>query len=181
MQKTQCDALPKREENNCFDAQELRKWPVGLQEFFSGDIEQQQAVESQCEGNVAEDHQVHVAVVYAIVVVVVYVETAEDQCEGGKQGPEQHELQHSDLDQAQKLTAWVEAMEEVVEGPGVLNSLLEFEGDREPSLASHIIDQQHCEAVDHEGLVAVPYHVEGLREAGVHQAQAGCYAVQGNH
>jgi len=61
MKTVQLPTLPEREKDDGLDRQKLHLWVICTEQFFGGDVEEEQSVQSQRDANVVDYRYVQVA------------------------------------------------------------------------------------------------------------------------
>ena len=95
--------LPEREEDDGLDSEELQHRAVRMEQIPSGGVEEEEAVESERDGEVVDHRDVDVALVEAPVAVLVLAHHHQEQREHRHDRLDEAELQRGLLAEAEEL------------------------------------------------------------------------------
>lgn len=79
-------ALPEGEKDDGFDHEELEHGPVGAEQVSSGEVEQEESVERQADGDVVNDGHIEVTAGNIEVSITIFAKSLQDDCNYGHQG-----------------------------------------------------------------------------------------------
>lgn len=87
--------LPEGEEDDRLHHEELEDWAVGAEQLSCGEVEKEEGIECQADGDVVDDGHVEVAAGYIKVTILVFVKGLKDDCADRHEGLHHTELQGS--------------------------------------------------------------------------------------
>lgn len=152
--------MPKRQEDDRFDHEELEHGAVGAEQLPRGEVKQEESVERQADGDVVDDGYVEVTAGDVEVSILVFAVSLEDHSDGGHERFDHTELQRGLFAEAQEADGVSLPFEtaSAVHAAGLDGFAPDLRHDG--ALSSQILVAQAQEVVDHKSLIAVPDRVE---------------------
>lgn len=182
-QDGQQHTLPKREKDDRFNHEKFEHRAVGAEQISGGEVEEEESVQGQADGDVVDDGHVQISAGHVKVSITVFSKGLQDDCDHRHQGFHHTELKCGLLTESEEANGIGLSPKAAspIETAGLdrLSSDLRHDG----TLTSQVLVTKAQEIVDHKRFITVSDRVEidiVLIVGEEEQAEPGVKSVNGN-